>query len=410
MPEEDREAAAINGNVVSESEVENPDSYLEANSDTPERTTLLHQKIAYIRRKARRDRAKAIAERNFLARKRSKKVHGIVDKFPGIGKEIERFVEERSVGADRWRRTGVLTFDGNKAVSKKVTYERIQKHLECVYGRKFGYGTVVQLCVARNRRRLSAKRYKGVAKVTTRRARKGFSLRYNPDKHWSSSLYKGLNFLEYSDGTAILNMNRDDAAGFRLDTLATHRLHRSPMVQGTEVLATYTDYVNRYPSVLQTTCYNFTATETTGQQCAGVVKGVGLENERGFPQLQFRKQGPPGLVRNNGNSCSRVELHLQFLPVDQNCHFDWLRQAVMQFVQAVFFATAHFRVRCSGVNCFLNLVCFALVLLRKSVLTCRYSLRRRWLLELHSRPAYWRYVAFLPAVMTGRIFEFAVCR
>ena len=42
-----------------------------------------------------------------------------------------------------------------------------------VYKRKFGYGTVVQLCVARNRRRLSATRYKGVAQVTSRRARKG---------------------------------------------------------------------------------------------------------------------------------------------------------------------------------------------------------------------------------------------
>ena len=36
MPEEEREAAAMNGDVVSESEVENPDSYLKANSDTPE--------------------------------------------------------------------------------------------------------------------------------------------------------------------------------------------------------------------------------------------------------------------------------------------------------------------------------------------------------------------------------------
>ena len=276
MPEEEREAAAMNGDVVSESEVENPDSYLKANSDTPERATLLRQKIAYIRRKARRDRAKVIAEQKFLARKRSKKVCGIVDKFPGIGKEIEHFVEERSVGADRWRRTGVLTFDGNKSVSEKVTYGRIKEHLESVYGRKFGYGTVVQLCVTRNWRRLSAKRYKGVAKVTTRRARKGFCLRYNPDTHWSAALYKGLNLIQHTDGTDILNVNRDDAAGFRLDTLTTHRLHRSPMVKGSEVLTTRTDYVNRYPSVLQTTCYNFTATETSTEQCAGIVKGAGI--------------------------------------------------------------------------------------------------------------------------------------
>lgn len=59
-------------------------------------------------------------------------------------------------------------FDGNKQVKQKVTFDRIRKHLEATYKRKFGYGTVVQLCVARNLRRKSAKRYKGVARVTTR--------------------------------------------------------------------------------------------------------------------------------------------------------------------------------------------------------------------------------------------------
>ena len=28
---------------------------------------------------------------------------------------VELYVQERSVGADAWRRTGILTFDGNKA-------------------------------------------------------------------------------------------------------------------------------------------------------------------------------------------------------------------------------------------------------------------------------------------------------
>ena len=52
----------------------------------------------------------------------------------------------------------------------------------------FSYGTVIQLCVPRNKRRQSSKRYmyKSVAKVTSRRARKGF----NPDEHWSGAFYK----------------------------------------------------------------------------------------------------------------------------------------------------------------------------------------------------------------------------
>ena len=89
----------------------------------------------------------------------------ILQQCPGIGKEIERFVESKSVGADAWRRTSVLTFDGSKVVKEKVTFERIRQHLQLTYKRHFAYGTIVQLCGARNRRR-SASRYKGVAQVT----------------------------------------------------------------------------------------------------------------------------------------------------------------------------------------------------------------------------------------------------
>ncbi len=271
-PQRVREAAALNGEIVSESDTDNPDDYFHSDRVS----AVLRKKVIAVRRKCQRDRAKAVAERNLLQRKRTKKVSGILADYPDIGKRIEEFVSERSVGADAWRRTGVLTFDGNKAVKQKVTYARIKEHLETIYNRKFAYGTVVQLCIARNRRRRSAARYKGVAKVTSRRARKGFQLRYNPDNHWSSALYRNLAYLQYTDGTNTVNINRDDAAGFRLDTLATHRLHRSPVVQGKEILTTHTDFVTSYPSVLQTSSYNFTASKTTGEICAGVVKGAGV--------------------------------------------------------------------------------------------------------------------------------------
>ena len=125
------------------------------------------------------------------------------------------------MGADAWRRTGVLTFDGNSKLKDKVTYKKIQKHLEDVYNRRFAFGTVVELCIPRNKRRRSSKRYKNLAKITSCRARKGFSLRFNPDTHWSASFYKALNQVQYVDGRNILNMNRDDATGFRLDMLTT---------------------------------------------------------------------------------------------------------------------------------------------------------------------------------------------
>ena len=217
-----------------------------------------------------------IAECGLVSRKKSKRVSKVLEQCPDIGKVIESFVQERNIGADAWRRTGVLTFDGNVRLREKVTYERIRTHLCEVYGRHFSYGTVVELCVARNKHRRSAKRYRGVAQVTTRRARKGFTLRYNPDSHWSSAFYKGLNELQYTNGVWMLNLNRDDASGFRLDTLTTCMQHPTPVVCGQETKTTRTDYVNRYPSVLQTSSYNFTGTAVTPELCAGIVKAATL--------------------------------------------------------------------------------------------------------------------------------------
>jgi hypothetical protein len=79
-----------------------------------------------------------------------------------MGKEIEKFVQESGVGADAWRRTGVLTFDGNRKVNKKVTFNRVKEYIEAKYGKKYSYGSIVQLCVARNaRRRNSTKKLPG---------------------------------------------------------------------------------------------------------------------------------------------------------------------------------------------------------------------------------------------------------
>ena len=150
---------------------------------------------------------------------------------------------------------------------------------------KISYGTVVQLCIARNKRRKSAARYHGVATVLQKRARKGFNIKYNPDAHWSNALYSALDAVQYEDGTNIINLGRDDQAGVRLDTLATHRLHGSLCVKGKEPLATRTDYVNNYPSTLQTTSYNFPATKTAGEICMGVVKTPALFSKNSAQHL-----------------------------------------------------------------------------------------------------------------------------
>ena len=262
---EDRTARCINGEIVSETESDNPTDYISTSSTST--LALVEKKRKAIQRRARRQRAKLLAEHRFLSRKIGKRVSKIMTECPDIGKTMEKFVEEHNVGADAWRRTGVLTFDGNAKLKSKVTYQKIQQHLEKVYNRHFSYSTVVELCVARNKRRKSSERYKGVAKITTRRARKGFSLKYNPDSHWSAGFYQGLNQIQYVDSRNILILNRDDATGFRLDTLTTCKQFSTPSVQGKEILTTQTDFVNKYNSNLQTTSYYFSSTSTTQEAC-----------------------------------------------------------------------------------------------------------------------------------------------
>ena len=60
-------------------------------------------------------KAKEIAERNFLAKKASGRFSGILNDCPDIGQVTADFVEKRNIGADAWRRTGVLTFNRNNS-------------------------------------------------------------------------------------------------------------------------------------------------------------------------------------------------------------------------------------------------------------------------------------------------------
>ena len=57
-----REVAAVNGQVVSESDSDHPDDYIH----NERMGSALRKKVAAIQQKCCRDRAKAIAERNFL--------------------------------------------------------------------------------------------------------------------------------------------------------------------------------------------------------------------------------------------------------------------------------------------------------------------------------------------------------
>ncbi|CAB3986652.1 Hypothetical predicted protein [Paramuricea clavata] len=75
--------------------------------------------------------------------------------------------------------------------------------------------------------------------------------------------------------------------------MASHRFHGTLCVEGNEPLTTRTDYVNKYPSTLQTTSYNFAGTKTTGEVCMGVVKAPVLFNKNSlqhFADLELLSQ------------------------------------------------------------------------------------------------------------------------
>ncbi len=78
--------------------------------------------------------------------------------------------------------------------------------------------------------------------------------------------------MQLKDGSNHVVINRDDHAGFRLDTTFTHLQIKSVALQSQPTLTTHTDFVNSYPSIIQTTSYLFMQTETTPSTCLAVVK------------------------------------------------------------------------------------------------------------------------------------------
>lgn len=79
------------------------------------------------------------------------------------------------------------------------------------------------------------------------------------------------------DGKHVLQLNRDDQAGFRLDSTYTHK--NIPTLSARPTVTTRTDFLSRYPAQLQTTSYNFSKTRTTNDLCMGVVKASQLHEK-----------------------------------------------------------------------------------------------------------------------------------
>jgi len=67
----ERELAADNGDIVSESDKEHPDSYLELQVESDKAKSLINKKVAAIQRKAQRTCAKLVVERKFWIARRA---------------------------------------------------------------------------------------------------------------------------------------------------------------------------------------------------------------------------------------------------------------------------------------------------------------------------------------------------
>ena len=80
---------------------------------SPKAREIVRRKRRSFAQRIHRRKAKAIVSANFLSRKVTKKVKTVVDKFPDT--RLCKIVMSAQMP---WRRTGILTFDGNRCVKK----------------------------------------------------------------------------------------------------------------------------------------------------------------------------------------------------------------------------------------------------------------------------------------------------
>jgi hypothetical protein len=181
-------------------------------------------------------------------------------------------------------------------------------------------------------------------------------LKFNPDFKWSRSLYKLLNQLQ-NDGKYILLLNRDDQAGFRLDSTYTQK--SQPVLSIKPTATTPTDFTSKYAAQLQVTSYNFSKTTTSDKICIGVVKATGLhENNpsqhaadlQSVEQLDVVKKAFFENDRPKEIKCIRVDDGGDEGPSHHKVQFLWTERHVTKQTKVTMVTT-----RCSG-DSYLNRV------------------------------------------------------
>ena len=69
-----------------------------------------------------------------------------------------------------------------------MSFRRLRECVLKEIGEPISHGTLVELCVPRNKRSRSSLRYKSAANIVSKRACKGFDIKVNRDEKWSKSL------------------------------------------------------------------------------------------------------------------------------------------------------------------------------------------------------------------------------
>ena len=135
-----------------------------------------------------------------------------------------------------------------------------------------------------------------------------------------------------------------------MDTLTTSKQHRTLCVTDNLPLTTRTDYVNPYTSVLQTTCYNFPATGTTAEVCAGVVKAKPLFNKNpaqhfaDMLMLEEKEEIKPAFTnyqkgQQKDIECVRVDGGADEGPMHEGVQYSWTKRHFIKSTRATVVTT-----------------------------------------------------------------------
>lgn len=83
------------------------------------------------------------------------------------------------------------------------------------------------------------------------------------------------------DGNNILNINCDDAAGFRLDIITTCKQYATPVVQGCEVLTTILQYFKQLPTTFPQQRWSCEGSTSTLQEpCQALFRSCNVREGR----------------------------------------------------------------------------------------------------------------------------------